>query len=69
VFVDKQSGDRHLWGLVSAVVDTERLYAGQRIDGIQNLPLKDRHSRPGRNRRAAERVFFGDPGMFSLMIL
>jgi diguanylate cyclase (GGDEF)-like protein/PAS domain S-box-containing protein len=63
VFVEKQSGDRHLWGLVSAVVDTERLYAASGLTA-PDLPL--RIAIRGQDATGEHgRVFFGDPGIFT----
>jgi PAS domain S-box-containing protein len=63
VFVEKQSGDRHLRGLVSAVVDTERLYAASGLTA-PDLPL--RIAIRGQDATGEHgRVFFGDPGIFT----
>ncbi|MCY0152522.1 CHASE domain-containing protein [Hoeflea alexandrii] len=62
VFVENQSGDRHLWGLVAAVVDTERLYAASGLSDL-NLPLKIAiRGQDATGETGA--VFFGDPGIF-----
>jgi len=63
VFIENDSGTRTLWGLVSAVVDVDRLFAesGLRSD---DLPIKI--AIRGQNATGAKGgVFFGDAGIFN----
>ena len=61
---DTGSGERRLWGLVSAVIDIERLYDIAGLSAaIQSAGL--RLALRGRNGKGADgEVFFGDPTVF-----
>jgi len=63
VFVESEYGGRHLWGLVSAVIDTERLYAASGLTAL-NLPL--RIAIRGQDATGEDGdVFFGEAGIFA----
>jgi sensor domain CHASE-containing protein/CheY-like chemotaxis protein len=62
VFVDGPAGSREFWGLVSAVIDEEALYAAS---GLRDEALGIDLAIRGRDGRGAEgEVFFGDPAIF-----
>ena len=58
VFYEDDDGDRHLWGLISAVVDAERLYADS---GLTDADLPIDIAISGRDANVTDKsVFFGD---------
>ncbi|MFZ2099206.1 MAG: diguanylate cyclase, partial [Oricola sp.] len=62
VFVDDADGEKHFWGLVSAVVDVERLYADS---GLLDPDLPIDIAISGQDASATDStVFFGAPGIF-----
>jgi sensor domain CHASE-containing protein len=62
VFVDDADGEDHLWGLVSAVVDVERLYEDS---GFLDPDLPIDIAIAGRDAQASDNtVFFGRPEIF-----
>jgi len=63
VFVDDGDGTKHLWGLVSAVVDVDRLYAASGLFSL-NMPIEISIS--GKDETGSEGpVFFGKPDIFN----
>lgn len=63
VFYEDADGDRHLWGLISAVVDAERLYADSGLTD-PGLPIDIAIS--GRDANVTDKtVFFGDERILS----
>lgn len=62
VFVQDDSGGKKLWGLVSAVVDVERLYAES---GLTSADLPIKIAIRGQDGTGAKGdIFFGDPEIF-----
>jgi diguanylate cyclase (GGDEF)-like protein len=62
VFVTQRSGDEHFWGVVSAVVDADRLYA---YSGLHDPDLGlDLAIRGPDGSGASGAVFYGDPTVF-----
>lgn len=62
VFVEDSTGGRYLWGLLSAVVDVERLYADS---GLLSPDLPIQIAIIGRDATGEKgAVFFGDPDIF-----
>tara|TARA_R110002020_G_scaffold136630_17_gene304786 strand:+ start:2166 stop:4832 length:2667 start_codon:yes stop_codon:yes gene_type:complete len=63
VFIDDGTGARHLWGLVAAVIDVERLYAES---GLLAAGLPIELAIAGKGGTGAEgEVFFGSPTTFA----
>jgi len=63
VFVENNTGDRSLWGLVSAVVDVERLYTES---GLFSADLPIKIAIRGKDATGGHgAVFFGDPEIFN----
>jgi len=63
VFAEHDAGDRYLWGLISAVVDVERLYAES---GLFSADLPIKIAIRGKDATGGDgTVFFGDPGIFN----
>jgi diguanylate cyclase (GGDEF)-like protein/PAS domain S-box-containing protein len=58
---DRDGGQDRFWGLVSAVIDVDRLYDAVDLRGYDDLTLAIRGV-DGKGERGA--VFFGDPGLF-----
>lgn len=62
VFVENENGGRHLWGLLSAVVDVDRLYAES---GLNSTDLPIRIAIGGKDATGENgAVFYGDPELF-----
>lgn len=62
VFVDDGRGGKRLWGIVSAVVDVDRLYTDS---GLQAADLPIEIGLAGRDATGSDgAVFFGRPGLF-----
>ncbi|MBI5007059.1 MAG: PAS domain S-box protein [Nitrosomonadales bacterium] len=63
VFVEDARGGRRFWGLISAVIDAERLYLGSGLQD-EGLPLEIAlRGKDGKGGRGE--VFFGRPELFS----
>jgi signal transduction histidine kinase/CheY-like chemotaxis protein len=62
VFLDENDGTRRFWGLISAVIDAERLY---RDSGLLDETLSVEVALRGKDAKGeAGEVFFGDPVLF-----
>ena len=62
VFIENGKGDKHLWGLVSAVIDVDQLY---QQSGLVSADLPIRIAIRGQDATGEKgNVFFGDPEIF-----
>ncbi|MEW6678882.1 MAG: response regulator [Pseudomonadota bacterium] len=63
VFLTNEAGQERFWGLISAVIDAERLFAAS---GLQNASLPIRVAIRGRDAKGSEgEVFFGPADLFT----